>query len=73
MYSLDLLFTNTDIDLTLIGYYFSFLDITHRSDFLVEKVEFTAMALTLDFLNKVVVGYFVYQFIASFRKYGKGK
>lgn len=73
LYSLDRLFTNQNADWNLIGYYFSFIDLTHRSDFLVEKNEFTSISLIVDFLNKIVIGYFIYQFIASFRKYGKGK
>lgn len=73
LYSLQRIFNDQNIDFTLIGYYFSFIDITHRSDFLVNKKEFNILSLTVDFLNKIVIGYFIYQFIASFRKYGKGK
>jgi len=72
LYSLDRIFIcNSKIDWNLFGYYFSFLDITHRTDFLVEKKDLNGMSLFLDYLNKVVVGFFIYQFIASFRKYGK--
>lgn len=62
---------NSDIDWNLFGYYFSFLDLTHRTDFLVEKKEINGFSLLLDYVNKIVVGFFIYQFIASFRKYGK--
>lgn len=72
LYFLDRIFIfNSEFDWNLIGYYFSFLDITHRSDFLVEKEDLNGMSLFLDYLNKVIVGFFIYQFIASFRKYGK--
>lgn len=73
LYSLNRIFNCHDIDLNLIGYYFSFIDLTHRSDFLVDKDKFNVMSMSIDFINKVVIGYFIYQFIASFRKYGKGK
>lgn len=59
------------VDWKLFGYYFSFIDITHRSDFLVDKEALTGWALTIDSLSKIVVGYLIYQFIAAFRKYGK--
>ena len=58
-------------DPTLIGYYFSFLDITHRNDFLVNKNEFTGWSLFIDYFAKLVFGYLIYQFIAAFRKYSK--
>ena len=46
-------------------------NITHRSDFLVEKEEFNGGMLAIDFINKLLVGFFIYQFVAAFRKYGK--
>lgn len=69
--SLGRLFTSTSFDWNLFGYYFSFLDITHRSDFLVKKEELNGFALTIDYLNKIIIGFLIYQFIAAFRKYGK--
>ena len=65
------MFSKTKIDFELIGYYFSFIDITHRSDFLVKKEELNGWSLTIDFFSKVVSGFFIYQFISAFRKYGK--
>jgi hypothetical protein len=65
------IFTAGEFDPTLIGYYFSFLDITHRNDFLVKKEELTGGALTVDWFSKIVVGYLIYQFVAAFRKYSK--
>lgn len=73
LFSLGLIFTSNDIDYTLIGYYFSFIDITHRTDFLVDKTEFNLWALSIDFFGKVIGGFFIYQFIAAFRKYGKSR
>ena len=69
--SIGRIFNSKEIDFTLVGYYFSFIDLTHRSDFLVSKNEFNFWSLTLDSINKIIVGFFIYQFIAAFRKYGK--
>lgn len=71
LWSLNRMFNNNDIDWNLIGYYFSFLDITHRLDFLVEKTELNGFSVTIDYLNKILIGFLIYQFIAAFRKYGK--
>jgi len=69
--SLGRIFNSNEIDYTLIGDYFSFIDLTHRTDFLVEKSQFTAWSLFFDFSGKLLTGFFAYQFIAAFRKYGK--
>ncbi|MBK9632888.1 MAG: hypothetical protein IPO62_17840 [Saprospiraceae bacterium] len=69
--SLGRIFNYNDIDYTLLGYYFSFIDLTHRPDFLVTKEEFNFFSLTLDFVNKIIIGFFIYQFFSAFRKYGK--
>jgi hypothetical protein len=71
LWSLGRMFNCNGIDWNLFGYYFSFIDITHRTDFLVNKSELNGFSLTVDFLNKIVVGFLIYQFIAAFRKYGK--
>lgn len=65
------MFNNNSIDWNLIGYYFSFLDITHRIDFLVDKAELSGLSVTIDYLNKILIGFLIYQFIAAFRKYRK--
>lgn len=69
--SLGRIFNCNGFDGKLIGYYFSFIDLTHRTDFLVQKEEYNGWSLFFDYANKVIVGFFIYQFIASFRKYGK--
>ncbi len=69
--SLGRIFNNTDIDWTLFGKFFGFVDITHRNDFLVDKSELTGWSFFVDYAGKLVVGFFIYQFVASFRKYGK--
>ncbi|MCC5917334.1 MAG: hypothetical protein JJU02_08395 [Cryomorphaceae bacterium] len=69
--SIDRIFKPTDFDWTLVGQYFSFLDLTHRNDFLIPKAEFTFWTLFLDFGNKIIVGFFIFQFISAFRKYVK--
>jgi hypothetical protein len=67
------MFNCNSIDWNLFGYYFAFLDITHRTDFLVSKSELNGFSLTIDYFNKIIVGFLIYQFIAAFRKYGKNK
>lgn len=71
LWSLGRMFNYSGIDWNLFGYYFSFLDITHRIDFLVDKTELNGISVTIDYLNKILVGFLIYQFIAAFRKYGK--
>lgn len=71
LWSLGRIFNSEDIDLRLVGFYFSFIDLTHRTNFLVEKNEFTGLSLTIDYLGKVIFGFLIYQFIAAFRKYRK--
>lgn len=71
LFSLNRIFNYNDIDWTLIGYYFSFIDLTHRADFLVDKTEFNTASLIIDFFNKIIAGFFTFQFISAFRKYGK--
>tara|TARA_R110002051_G_scaffold185303_3_gene254777 strand:- start:15030 stop:16520 length:1491 start_codon:yes stop_codon:yes gene_type:complete len=69
--SIDRVFKSTDFDWSLVGHYFSFLDLTHRKDFLIPKSEYTFWTLFLDFGNKIIVGFFIFQFISAFRKYVK--
>lgn len=71
--SLGRLFKSTDFDPTLIGYYFSFIDLTHRLDFLVKQDQYTGWSLFLDAFSKIAIGFFIFQFISAFRKYGKNK
>ncbi len=71
LFSLNRMFNCNEVDWSLIGYYFSFIDLTHKADFLVDKSEFNIGSLSIDFLNKVLTGFFIYQFISAFRKYGK--
>jgi uncharacterized protein YjbI with pentapeptide repeats len=69
--SIGRIFNSNEVDYTLIGHYFSFMDLTHRKDFLVSKEEYTFATLTIDFVNKLVVGFFLVQLVSAFRKYGK--
>lgn len=77
LWTLGRMFNNHGFDASMIGYYFSFVDPTHRIDFLedVKKSNPGTWAvsgtLTLDFLGKLISGFFIYQFVAAFRKYGK--
>ncbi|OJV54281.1 MAG: hypothetical protein BGO31_13100 [Bacteroidetes bacterium 43-16] len=71
LFSINRIFNAENFDPSLIGYYFSFIDITHRVDFLVEKGQFAWWTLIIDYTAKIMVGFFIYQFISAFRKYGK--
>jgi hypothetical protein len=68
--SLGLLFGES-INWNLVANYFSFLDITHKSNFMVSKDLLHPFSIVLDFTNKIVLGYLIYQFISGFRKFGK--
>lgn len=54
-----------------IGSFFSFLDFTHKIDFMVEKEELNGWAKFLDFFGRVTVLYCTYQFVTAFRRHGK--
>lgn len=71
LWSIGRIFNRNALDCNLFGYYFAFLDITHRIDFLEDRDNLNGFSIAIDFLNKTVVGYLIYQFIAAFRKYGK--
>lgn len=69
--SLGKIFNCNGIDYSLFGYYFSFIDLTHRIDFLVDKEKFNFYSLTIDFISKLISGFLIYQFVSAFRKCGK--
>jgi hypothetical protein len=69
--SIGRIFNSNEIDWILVGHYFSFMDLTHRQDFLVSKEEYSFWTLTIDFSNKLIVGFFLFQFVSAFRKYVK--
>jgi hypothetical protein len=74
LFSLGKIFNfNDNFDLDLIGYYFPFIDFTHKLDFLVSKEELNGFSLFFDYLNRIVIAYLGYQFISAFRKFGKQK
>ncbi|MFD2522177.1 hypothetical protein [Emticicia soli] len=63
---------SNEIDWNLIGYYFSFLDPTHKIDFLEDaKGDLNGWSRFLDFASRIVVSYGIYQLIVAFRKLGK--
>ncbi|GAB2599780.1 hypothetical protein [Spirosoma areae] len=63
------LFLNTGIDWNLAGAYFTFLDPTHKIDFL--KVKLTGWSSLVDFLGRIIAGYGIYQFISAFRRHSR--
>lgn len=59
---------------SFLKHYLSFLDITHKEDFIStenNKVEITFLPKLLDFIGRLLTGYGFYQFIAAFRKHGR--
>lgn len=56
---------------SFVGSYFSFIDLTHRADFLVDRKDLNTISLIADSLNKIITGFFIFQFISAFRKYNK--
>jgi len=73
LWSLNLCFNSGEIDYDLFGYYFEFLNPIHRSNFLENKYfgSFPGVAIYLDFIGRLFIGYCIYQFIAAFRKHSK--
>ncbi len=58
-------------DANLVGYYFEFLNPTHKTNFLDEKQKPNGLSVFVDFVGRLFNTYFIYQFIAAFRKHGK--
>lgn len=54
-----------------VGNYFAFFDLTHKIDFMVGKSALNAVAIFLDFLGRIAIGYSVYQLISAFRRHGR--
>jgi hypothetical protein len=54
---------------------FDFLNPVHKTDFLVDRFDFTldigGLALFIDNISRIIIAYLVYQTIAAFRKFGK--
>lgn len=64
----------TQFDMYYVNHYFSFIDITHKKDFLnpeCKTFETRFLSLFIDYCSKIWIGYLIYQFIAAFRKYAK--
>ena len=57
----------------ILSLFFEFLYPIHKADFIPEAVNMpvTAGSRILDFTGRIFSGYFIYQFIQVFRKYGK--
>lgn len=67
--TLGLIFQPTSFDANLIGYYFPFIDLTHRVDFLMDKGKLNGWTLATDYFVKLLMGYLIFQFVVAFRKY----
>lgn len=64
---------SVDTFLSLVGYFPTFLSPVHKSDFinLTPKAAWNSKAEFIDGISRIVLGYFIYQFIQAFRKYGR--
>lgn len=61
--------------LNLCGYFFTYINPIHRSDFLntssLPSISWNAMAEFIDSVSKIINAYLIYQFVQSFRKFGR--
>ncbi|WP_346317973.1 hypothetical protein [Chitinophaga sp. YIM B06452] len=53
------------------GEYFSFLDPTHKQDFLLPKTQLNFWAKLVDFLSRIIIAYSIFQLVAAFRRHGR--
>ena len=65
-------FTSESIDLSLIGYYFEFLNPVRKASF-IDEIQPNWAAVGVDFISRILIAYGIYQFIAAFRKHGRKK
>ncbi len=54
-----------------LGDYFTFLDITHKADFLVGKTQLTPLSKLIDFVSRLITGYGIFQFVTAFRRHAR--
>lgn len=71
LWTLGRMFNSNGVDYSLFAMYFSFIDITHKNDFLVSRGQLNFWSQLIDFAGKIFLGYFIFQFVAAFRKYGR--
>ena len=68
--SIGRLLKSTAFDWELAGKYFTYLDPTHKIDF-IAHANLNFVSYLTDFLSRIFVGYGIYQFISAFRKHGR--
>ncbi|GEM_PF-6849824 len=79
LYSLGLRFdfskSGMQVFFNLCGYFFTYINPIHRSNFLntgrLPSVSWNALAEFIDSVSKIINAYLIYQFVQSFRKFGK--
>ena len=67
----EVLIPKNPINWNLVGYFFTFIDPTHKIDFLKDPKDLNGWSRLLDFLSRIIVSYGIYQLIVAFRKLGK--
>lgn len=71
LFSIGRLFTPGKFDFNLIGYYFEFLNPTHKFNFINEGNIANGLTVFIDVVWRIIVAYLIYQFISAFRKHTK--
>ena len=71
LYSIGCLFPPGKFDFNLIGYYFEFLNPAHKFNFINEGNIANGLTVFIDVVWRIIVAYFIYQFISAFRKHTK--
>lgn len=71
LFSIGRLVTTNEFDFNLIGYYFEFLNPTHKFNFINEGNIVSGWTVFIDVAWRIIVAYLIYQFIAAFRKHSK--
>ncbi|WP_343304408.1 hypothetical protein AAHN97_22775 [Chitinophaga niabensis] len=54
-----------------VGNFFSFINISHKMDFIADEEKLNSIAMFLDFFGRVATGYCIYQFVSAFRRHGR--
>lgn len=69
--SIERCFLVIPVDYGLGGHYFSFIDLTSKSNFLGDKIEVGSFGIFWFWLFKLLLVYLAYQFVSAFRRFGK--
>lgn len=71
LWSIGRIFSGSNFNCYLFGYYFEFLNPLHKDDFIKYSSEASGCTVFINFTSKLFTAFFLYKFLAAFRKYGK--